>query len=102
MNRITCFFILGVLIGLMLWTTDLYPQQFNPGLYPTFEETPTLPGVRGRTIILLPDGGRWVIPPKAMPEGAPAPYYEPPDDDCFDDCHHNKRRHRRQKERRYD
>lgn len=98
MGRVMSF-LFGVILGLMILATDLYPQQFNPGMYPTFEETPTMPGVKGRTIILLPDGGRWILPPKAMPEGAPAPYYEPPDDDYYDDDCHNNRRHGRQKRR---
>jgi hypothetical protein len=94
--------VLGMILGaILVLAFDAWPQQFSPGGFPVFEETPIMPGVRGRIIVLMPDGGYWVVPPKVMPEGAPAPYYEPPDDDYDDDdCCPNNRRHRRHEKKR--
>jgi hypothetical protein len=78
---------LSLLMGLALSFQDIEAQQFRPGAFPVYQAPPTLPGIPGQTIILMPDGGTWTINPPAMPEGSPPPIYTPPDNyDNHNDC----------------
>ena len=89
---------IALLLGLLFSFQDVEGQQFTPGAFPAYQAPPTMPGVPGQTIILMPDGGTWTINPPAMPEGSPPPIYTPPDYDNRNDCctkrHHHERRTR--------
>ena len=72
--------LLMVALAAPIEATDDEDEGPSPGAFPYFESAPTLPGVRGERVYLMPDGGTWTIGPPVLPGVNPPPVYTPPPD----------------------
>ncbi len=96
-DALLAFLKVVVLIVFFALPFSAHAQHYGPGAFPSYEYPPTMPGVPGPTVYLMPDGGTWWVGPNAMPGFAPPPVYIPPAYPREIIIHDNNRRPARRK-----